>query len=84
MLQASAFLLMIFGVAIAVFGGGVPIGGFKNNKRLLIEYKKARQKGERASLDQQGAYYTVLCYKIGIALFCASLVIFGLHFIFHI
>jgi hypothetical protein len=57
--------LFFIGIIIVVCGGGAPIKGFKNNKKLMSKYRKSKALGEQTTLDQRGAYYTVLFYKIG-------------------
>ena len=65
MIKNICLILFFVGIIIIVFGGGVPTRGFKDNKKLMSEYKKSKTLGEIPTLDQQSAYCTIIFYKIG-------------------
>jgi hypothetical protein len=81
MLNNISILFLFFGVAVLVGGGGLPIGGFKNNNYLSRLYVAAKTKGEKPTADQQGAYYTELCYRIGGGLIALSILLHLLNLI---
>jgi hypothetical protein len=82
MFKAIAWFSFLLAVAIAVFGGGAPIGGFKKNKHLYRQCKEEKEAGRKSSQDQQGAYYTVVCYKLSGWILLASLLFYILHLTF--
>ncbi len=81
-LKSISIFLVISGLAILVFGGGAPIGGVKNNKKLSLQYKEARKSGKNPSSDEQGAFYTEVCYKIGAILVIFSIAFYFMHVFF--
>lgn len=64
-LYGIGYFLCFIGFSIAIGGGGIPPGGFKKGYELFLEHKELHKEVITPSLDQQGAYLSFSCYKIG-------------------
>lgn len=81
-LESIGLVLVGFGVAIVVAGGGAPNRGFRAFSESVSAYRLAKTERRRPTLEEEGAYYSYCAYVVGMCLIVCGVAAYFSSFMF--